>query len=52
MHFNGNNQKTLINHILQQNSANKIELQKKIFFWAKKIVSLKIEFLSVIKLQT
>ena len=51
MHFNGINQKTLINHILQQNYAKKIEPQKKIFFWAKKIVSLEIEFLSVIKLQ-
>ena len=52
MHFNGINQKTLKNHILQQNCAKKIQLQKKVFFWAKKIVLLEIEFLSVIKLQT
>ena len=52
MHFNGINQKTLINHILQQNFAKKVDLQKKMFFWAKKIVSLEIEFLSGIKLQT
>ena len=37
MHFNGINQKTLKNNILQQNCAKKIELQKKVFSGQKKL---------------
>ena len=51
MHFNEINQIRLINYILQQNYAKKIVLQKK-FFSEQKKLSLQIEFLSVIKLQT
>jgi len=52
MHFIEINQERMINYILQQNYAKKIVLQKKFFSEQKKIVSLEIEFLSVIKLQT